>query len=89
MECPACGGGGCDECDEGRLRLDGCPRRRVTDRDEVWDVIDCSLMLKRGMPPVAGGLLDQARVFAEAARFVLSEYARHEAEEIERAIKRK
>jgi len=29
--------------------------------------------LKKGLPPIAGGLLDQAAAFIEAARFVFGE----------------
>lgn len=32
-------------------------------------------LYEKGLPPVAGGALDQANVFVEAARFVWSEQA--------------
>ena len=30
-------------------------------------------LFEKGLPPVAGGVLDQAKIFVETARFVFSE----------------
>jgi len=51
-----------------------CPLEYV--KDEVWTVIECADLLKKGLPPVGAGMLDQAQVFIEAARFIWAEQAR-------------
>lgn len=38
-------------------------------------MLECAELLKRGLPPVDGGALDQAAVFTEAARFAWQEIA--------------
>jgi len=69
IECPACGGSGCEECGEtGRLDFYGCPWIEIP--PIVWETIELAGLYKRGLPPIAGGALDQARAFVDAARFV-------------------
>ena len=48
-----------------------CPLEYVT--DDVWTLLDAAELLAKGLPPVAGGLLDQTRIFVDAARFAWSE----------------
>ena len=36
----------------------------------VWDTLEAAELLRKGLPPVAGGMLDQARAFVDAVRFV-------------------
>jgi len=36
-------------------------------------MLECAEMFKLGLPPVAGGTLDQAAAFTEAARFAWQE----------------
>lgn len=43
-------------------------------------MIDASELFHKGLPPVAGGTLDQVRSFVQAARFVRQEQARIRAE---------
>ena len=38
-------------------------------------VIQCAELFRKGLPPVAGGSLDQAAIFVDAARFVWGEQA--------------
>ncbi len=72
MDCPVCGGAGCDECEgEGRWELTGCPLEFVG--EDVWELLDFAELYKKGCPPVAGGSLDQTHWFNEAARFVWRE----------------
>jgi len=42
--------------------------------------IDMAEMMRHGLPPLAGGALDQTQIFLEAAQFIWSETAIHRAE---------
>jgi hypothetical protein len=53
----------------GREIITGCPRELVR---AIWPVVDAALLLKRGLPPVAGGSLDQSASFLTAANFLLA-----------------
>jgi len=84
IECPSCGGTGCNECaDLGKIRLVGCPHQTV-DR-ELWDAVELVGFAEKGHLPVSGGMLEQTRFFADALRFLSSEHARLEAETIKNA----
>ena len=48
-----------------------CPLRCVP--HDVWQLLDLSELYWAGLPPVAGGALDQAAGFVEAARFIRGE----------------
>jgi hypothetical protein len=41
----------------------------------IWDVADLAAMLREGLPAAAGGMLDQARTFLAACRFLWREEA--------------
>lgn len=75
MDCPACGGRGCPACRDGKIDIPCCPLELITQDD--WDVIELAGLYKKGLPPVAGGSLDQAAGFLAAARFIWSEEAVH------------
>lgn len=67
-----CGESGCEACQgRGHWRLEVCPLDFVD--DETWQLIELAELFKQGLPPVAGGTLDQAAVFVEAARRVWRE----------------
>lgn len=53
------------------MNMTQCPLEVIT-RD-TWDVIEAAGFYEKGLPPVAGGMLDQAWCFAQAARFVWAE----------------
>ncbi len=80
LDCPACGGrgaAGCPMCGgRGRIDVAGCPRVDVP--RNCWDVIAYADLFERGLPPDAGGVLDQAANFVEAARYVWACKARYE-----------
>ena len=42
---------------------------------DVWEVIMLAGLFEKGLPPVAGGTLDQAKIFVEAALFVFAQQA--------------
>jgi len=72
--CPACEGQ-LDECDrcggEGDIDFGCCPLT-VIGRD-VWEVIKYAGLFEKGLPPIAGGVLDQAYNFVAAAEFIFGE----------------
>lgn len=54
---------GCNECDDrGHFLLTECPQRVYPAR-ELTELIRCAEWMKKGMPPVAGGVLDQSHWF--------------------------
>lgn len=64
IECPLCGGGGCDQCSDGWFVVDGCPNKFCSDMAYLPQFID---LFQKGLPPVAGGSLDQSQSFLDAA----------------------
>ncbi len=68
MECPVCQGRGCRHCDHGTVRITACPLTLLP--SEIWTVLDLAALYDKGLPPVAGGALDQAEGFLAACRFI-------------------
>tara|TARA_Y100000310_G_C20035561_1_gene513731 strand:- start:247 stop:462 length:216 start_codon:yes stop_codon:yes gene_type:complete len=52
----------------------GCPLDVIP--AGTWDVLDMADLLEKGLPPVAGGMLDQTVQFVQAVRVVWNERAR-------------
>ena len=77
IECVACNGTGCDECVEGVYRVEGCPNQYCSGLNQFVELVD---LFDEGLPPVAGGALDQASSFIEASRRFKSEEQRAKAE---------
>ncbi len=89
MICPACEGEGCppsdlsdkskqrghkvDECKDGKIDITECPLNIIT--EDVWQIIRFAELYENGLPPIAGGALDQAKVFIDASQFVMNEKA--------------
>ena len=73
IDCPTCGGDGCEECKNGKVIVDGCPLELVP--RPVWALLDMAALYRRGLPPVAGGALDQAQAFLDAVQFAWAEMA--------------
>jgi len=72
MDCVNCGGKGCDECEyTGKLSITKCPLEFIT--SDVFEIIALAGLFEKGLPPIAGGVLDQAKIFVDAARFVFQE----------------
>lgn len=75
IDCPRCGGKGCPECDDaGQFALEQCPFTAVP--RHVFRAIDLADLYAKGLPPVAGGSLDQSAWFVELANFSFAEAAR-------------
>lgn len=64
IECPLCGGVGCTHCEDGSVAIDGCPNQYCREMVTPIRLIE---HYRKGMPPVAGGVLDQSAWFLEAA----------------------
>jgi len=77
MECPACDGVGCDQCDEGSVGVTECPNKYCRD---IAPLVPLADMLDKGLLPIAGGLLDQAAWFIQAARLLERDEERIKAE---------
>lgn len=72
MECPGCDGKGCDECDEkGTTDITCCPLQYIT--SDIWQGIELADMFRKGLPPIAGGTLDQLYNFVSASRIIWRE----------------
>ena len=64
----------CPHCDgQGELALTACPLDVVP--DEAWRAVGLADLYEKGLPPVAGGALDQAATFVEAAAFIAADKA--------------
>lgn len=77
IECPSCNGLGCKACDDGRFTVGECPNKFCSD---VANVAGLAELFYEGLPPVAGGVLDQSAWFVNAARFLRNEEMRTKAE---------
>jgi len=74
FECPECDARGCPECG-GRGDYEvGVPIEEYVTAD-VWQTIQYARLYEKGLPPVAGGALDQAAVFVDACLFIWNEQA--------------
>jgi hypothetical protein len=81
IECPKCNGEGCEECSGGMFAIDGCPNNYCSPVVRSLTLFD---LFEKGLPPVAGGVMDQANSFIEAAQFFESEERRVKNERISR-----
>lgn len=61
----------------GMIEIADCPLRIVP--VDVWEIVDMAELYEKGLPPVAGGSLDQARVFLVACRAIWADQAREKA----------
>lgn len=72
IECAGCAGKGCSVCSmNGYIDLPGCPLELI-DRS-TWELLGYIDLYEKGLPPAAGGALDQSAGFIFAARFVFAE----------------
>jgi hypothetical protein len=66
MACPECEEMGCEHCKEtGQIRITTCPHSEIVDLQQFFPLAD---LFKEGVPPIAGGALDQAQWFLTASR---------------------
>lgn len=58
----------CETClGMGRIEISNCPKRIVD--SEMVEVLELADLMKDGLPPIAGGVLDQAAWFVNAAQY--------------------
>lgn len=50
-------------------------------------MIEMADLMQHGIPPVAGGALDQAAAFLDACRLIWSDQAEHKAEAMKEALR--
>jgi hypothetical protein len=70
FECVECGGQKCDTCNQtGQITISRCPLETIP--ASIWEFIEmATLYLEHGLPPVAGGQLNQAKGFLDGTQFV-------------------
>lgn len=51
--------------------MTGCPKEYVT--SDVWDVLEGAELYEKGLPPVAGGIVDQCKCFTQSCRMIWRE----------------
>ena len=74
VDCPECEQRGCDFCNgDGRHEYASCPQEHTR---EVAPLLPLVSLFEKGLPPVAGGALDQDHWFLEACQYLWSEHAR-------------
>jgi hypothetical protein len=72
MQCPGCNGPGCDECRQsGACQIDCCPLEYIG--WDTWELLDYAILYEKGLPPIAGGAMDQTAYFIAAARWIFEE----------------
>jgi len=71
MPCPNCEGNGCHYCQDGTVWITQCPLEILD--DDIWEFIKYAELYEKGLPPIAGGALDQAKNFTDLASFYLGE----------------
>lgn len=80
MDCPGCGGKGCDACDRGKIKIETCPMQRIGRQEN--DLIRAARAAREShLWPVAGGSLDQTVAFTTAESFIRSDRAAWRAEQ--------
>jgi hypothetical protein len=74
IECPSCAKRGCGECEgKGRFKISG----PIKVPSWCWSVLTVSERYRKGVPPVAGGSLDQTNWINQVCDFVDGERQAH------------
>jgi len=81
IQCPACEGDGCSECDGGWFTLTQCPSKYIG-RELIGDIQ--VITSSEHHLPVAGGVLDQSAWWFELSETLRREEARIEQERSKR-----
>ena len=75
LPCHICGGENFTECSAcgktGVMPIIGCPETLIT--ADVWEMMELAKFYEKGLPPIAGGVLDQTQSFISAAAFIFGE----------------
>lgn len=81
MECPACGGEGCEHCENGWYTVTQCPSKYIG-QELISDISIVSA--SENHLPVSGGLLDQSAWWFELRQLLRSEEHRITEEQMKR-----
>jgi len=49
-----------------------CPLEFI--KSDEWEIIQYAKLYEKGLPPIAGGALDQSKCFLDAAGFIFNEF---------------
>lgn len=71
IECPDCGGHGCENCNQGLWRLVGCPKKYID--GSLTQAINFASFAIEGHWPLSGGLLEQSAWFIDLVAMLKSE----------------
>lgn len=83
IACTTCNEAGCDDCGgTGYVEIADCPKRCI--EPNLLRAIRLADLMKQGLPPVAGGVLDQSSWFISFYECFRSEENRAEAESYRR-----
>jgi len=77
MDCPDCADGGCGKCEDGFIKITRCPLELIT--PDVYEMMELAELYEKGLPPIAGGALDQTASFTAAARLIWRQQQKHKA----------
>lgn len=84
IACSECNEAGCEMCDHtGYVEIASCPKKMID--GDLLSAIRMADLMKQGLPPVAGGVLDQSAWFVSFYECFRSESNRAEAEAYKRA----
>ena len=67
FECPVCDGTDCEICDDGFIKIVGCPHDFFG--DDMIEVYELVKFYDKGLAPATGGVLDQSAKFVKMASF--------------------
>lgn len=74
LQCPVCNKRGCSDCDGPRgVKLSG----PITVPQWCWSVLTVADRYRRGVPPIAGGALDQTNWINQVCEFIDVERQTH------------
>lgn len=79
VACPTCDETGCEACDhQGYFYLRQCPKQQID--SELYGMTRLASFLEKGIPPIAGGSLEQSAWFMDFAATLQLEMKLAEAE---------
>ncbi len=61
VDCPGCDEKGCGHCNDGSFYLTECPQLFAGEMVDAIQLVD--MHKEHGMPPIAGGSLDQSKYY--------------------------
>jgi hypothetical protein len=78
IDCPSCNGSGCDNCEFGRFKVDGCPQKLIDLATK--QTLEYSDWIEKGYLPTDGGVLNQCSALMAHCKAYSNEVNRIEAE---------